>query len=106
MEVSKKDWKLYREKLPSWQEAYMEKLVASYVTYLESEKPASTKFWGLEKKIKHDRKNPGVLMELSKQDMPFDLLRLIQEKVITTDDLEEFSDELKEAVNFMLERFN
>lgn len=29
MEVTKKDWKLYREKIPKWQEAYMEKLIAS-----------------------------------------------------------------------------
>ena len=29
MEVSKKDWKLYREKVPGWQEAYMEKLIAA-----------------------------------------------------------------------------
>ena len=35
MEVSKKDWKLYREKIPEWQEAYTEKLIASYVKYLE-----------------------------------------------------------------------
>ena len=25
MKVSKRDWKLYREKLPEWQEAYMER---------------------------------------------------------------------------------
>ena len=29
MEVSKKDWKLYREKIAEWQESYMEKLVKS-----------------------------------------------------------------------------
>lgn len=104
MEVSKKDWKLYREKLPGWQESYMEKLITSYVKYLESKEPASTKFWELEKKIKRDRKNPGVLMELSKQDMPFDLIRLIHEDVITVDDLDDFSDELKETVKFLLER--
>lgn len=56
MEVTKKDWKLYREKISKWQEAYMEQLIASYVKYLTSEKPASTKFWELEKKIKHDKK--------------------------------------------------
>ncbi len=104
MEVSKKDWKLYREKMPEWQEAYMEKLIASYVKYLEGEEPASTKFWELEKKIKRDRKNPGVLIELSKQNMPFDLIRLIHEGVITVDDLDEFSDELKETVNYLTER--
>ena len=104
MEVSKKDWKLYREKIPEWQEAYMEKLITSYVKYLEGEEPASTKFWELEKKIKCDRKNPGVLIELSKQNMPFDLIRLIHEGVITVDDLDEFSDELKETVNYLIER--
>lgn len=104
MEVSKKDWKLYREKVPGWQEAYMEKLIASYVKYLEGEESASAKFWELEKKIKRDRKNPGVLIELSKQDMPFDLIRLIHEGVITVNDLDDFSDELKETVIFLLER--
>ena len=104
MEVSKKDWKLYREKIPEWQEAYMEKLIASYVEYLEGEDPASTKFWELEKKIKSDRKNPGVLIELNKQNMPFDLFRLIHEGVITVNDLDDFSDELKETVNYLIER--
>ena len=37
MEVSKTDWKLYREKLPKWQETYMEKLIVKYVEYLQSE---------------------------------------------------------------------
>ena len=104
MEVSKKDWKLYREKIAGWQEAYMEKLVASYVKYLKGDEPASDKFWELEKKIKRDRKNPGVLIELSKQNMPFDLIRLIHEGVITVDDLDEFLDELKKTVNYLIER--
>lgn len=104
MEVSKKDWKLYREKIPGWQEAFMERLIASYIKHLEGEELASTKFWELEKKIKRDRKNPGVLIELNKQDMPFDLIRLIQEEVITINDLDDFSDELKETINYLLER--
>ena len=104
MEVSKKDWKLYREKIPGWQEAFMERLIASYIKHLEGEELASTKFWELEKKIKRDRKNPGVLIELNKQDMPFDLIRLIQEEVIGINDLDDFSDELKETINYLLER--
>ena len=55
MEVSKRDWKLYRKKC-KWQELYMEKLIASYVEYLNREEPASHKFWELEKRIKRDRK--------------------------------------------------
>ena len=104
MEVSKRDWKLYREKLPEWQEAFMEKLVAEYVEYLTSDEPASTKFWEMEKRIKRDKKNPGVWIEVNKQDMPFDLLRLLQEEVITVDDLEDFSNDVKEAVIFLKER--
>ena len=103
MDVSKKDWKLYREKLPEWQEAYMEELIVKYVEYLQGDEPAYTKFWEMEKRIKRDKKNPGVLIELSKQDMPFDLIRLIHEGVITVDDLSDFSDELKEKVKFLLE---
>lgn len=104
MEVSKRDWKLYREKLPDWQEAYMEKLVASYVEYLTGDEPASEKLWEMEKRIKRDRKNSGVLIELSKQDMPFDLIRLLHEGVITVGDLDDFSDDLKETVKFLKDR--
>jgi len=104
MEVTKKDWKLYRAKIPEWQEAYMEKLIASYVKHLTSEKPASTKFWELEKKIKRDRKNSGVLIKLNKQDMPFDVIRLIHEEVITINDLDGFSDDFIETVHYLLER--
>ena len=104
MEVSKKDWKLYREKIGGWQEAYMEKLVAQYVDYLNSDVPASTKFWEMEKRIKRDKKHPGVLIELNKRDMPFDLVRLLNLGVITSADLDEFSDELKETVVFLKDR--
>ena len=34
MEVSKKDWQLFKEKLPGWQEKYMEKLIAEYTELL------------------------------------------------------------------------
>ena len=104
MEVSKKDWKLYREKIGEWQETYMEKLIVQYVDYLNGDAPASTKFWEMEKRIKRDKKHPGVLIELNKQDMPFDLVRLINLSVITRADLEEFSDELKEMVDFLKDR--
>ena len=82
----------------------MEKLVAEYVEYLTSDEPASTKFWEMEKRIKRDKKNPGVLIELSKQDVPFDLIRLLREGVITVGDLDDFSDELKETVEFLKDR--
>lgn len=39
-----------------------------------------------------------IIIEVNKQDMPFDLIRLIHEGVITVNDLDGFSDKLKETV--------
>ena len=45
MDISKKDWKLFREKLSGWQENYMEGLVKEYANFLnDDKKPASEKF--------------------------------------------------------------
>lgn len=104
VEPSKRDWKLYREKVGAWQEHYMEKLVKEYADYLYSDLPASTKFWEMEKRIKRDSKKPGVSIELRKSDMFLDIARLINDKVILMEDLEEFSDDLKEAVALILKR--
>ena len=104
VEPSKRDWKLYREKIGGWQEQYMEKLVKEYADYLCSDLPASTKFWEIEKRIKRDRKTLGVCIELKKSDMFWDIAGLIHDKVISMDDLEEFSDDLKEAVVLILRR--
>lgn len=58
----------------------------------------------MEERIKKDKKHPGVLLELSKGNMIFDIVALINSGVITVDDLDGFSDELKESVNFLLHR--
>ena len=104
IEPSKRDWKLYREKIGDWQEHYMEKLVKEYADYLCSDLPASTKFWEMEKRIRRDRKTPGVCIELRKSDMFWDFAGLINDRVMSMDDLEEFSDGLKEAVALILKR--
>lgn len=104
IEPSKRDWKLYREKIGDWQEHYMEKLVKEYADYLCSDLPASTKFWEMEKRLRRDKKTPGVCIELRKSDMFWDIARLINDKVISMDDLEEFSDGSKEAVALILKR--
>ncbi len=51
MDVNEKDWKLFRKKLPGWQENYIEKLIKEYVDFLNVDGLASDKFWELEKKI-------------------------------------------------------
>lgn len=104
MEVSKSNWKLFRTRIAEWQEAYMERLVKEYIDLLNGEENASDKFWKLEERIKRDRKNPGVLIELRKSNMIFDIVSLISLGVITKDDLDGFSDDLKEKVDFILSR--
>ncbi len=104
MEPTKKDWKLYREKIAEWQEAYMEKLTQEYVAYLKEDISASTKFWEIEKRIKIDKKKPGVLVEMSKSNMIWDIVGLIHDGAITLDDLADFSDELVETIEYILNR--
>ena len=104
MDISQMDWKLFREKLSDWQENYMEGLVKEYANFLnDDKKPASEKFWELEKRIKEDKRHPGVIMEMSKSEAIGDIVRLIRLKVITYDDLSDFSDELQNEVKRILE---
>jgi hypothetical protein len=102
IEISKSDWKKYREKISGWQESYMERLLKAYVDYLNSDRSASEKFWELEKRIKQDRKCPGVLVEMRKSSAVFDIANMITDDVIKMEDLDEFSDELKENIKSIL----
>ena len=105
MEVSKSDWKLFGARIGDWQESYMERLVQEYIELLSGTENASEKFWKLEERIKKDKKHPGVLIELRKSNMIYDIVSLINLGVITVSDLDGFSDELKEGVNFLLKRW-
>ena len=104
MEVSKQDWKLFREKIGDWQESYMEKLNNEYIKLLEGSGNPSEKFWQLEKRIRNDKKHKGVLIKMRKQDIPFDLVSLIRDGAIDFKDIEDFSNDLQEAVRFLIER--
>lgn len=98
IEIKKSDWKLFRELLPGWQEKYMEQLVKEYADYLQSDVPASTKFWEMEKRIKEDKRRPGVLLSLEKKNVDFVLMRLMKDGAIEEKDLEGFSQELIDRV--------
>lgn len=105
MDISKKDWKLFQEKILGWQEKYMEGLVKEYVEFLNDDtKPASEKFRKLEERIKKDKRHPGIVMELSKSEMIWDIVRLIRLNVIVYDDLSDFSDALQHEVKRILEQ--
>ena len=48
----------------------------------DDKKPASERFWELEKRIKEDKRHPGVVMELKKSEVIWDIVRLIRLKVM------------------------
>ena len=103
MDVNEKDWKLFRKILPDWQESYMEKLIKEYTEFLKSDRLASDKFWELEKKIKTDKKNPGVLLQdVRRSNFHMHLAALVEYEVILMKDLDGFSDETKEIVERMV----
>lgn len=99
------DWKLFRKRLPEWQERFMEELIEEYKVYLSSDEPASSKFWELEKRIKNDKRKTGVLAEeISRSNMKFLMMDLINEGTITQEDFEGFSEDFREQLIFYCDR--
>ena len=77
------DWKLFRKKIAVWQEAYMEKLVREYMDLLSEDGSA------------------GVVVDMRRSMMIQNILQLLGEGATTLDDLDGFSEELREAVGFI-----
>lgn len=104
-EISEKDWKLFREKLPTWQDTYIDKLNQEYIEILSSSDNPADKFWELEKRINTDKHKTGVACDTRRSKMVENIISLIIEGVITIDDISEFSDNLKATVQLMLELY-
>lgn len=103
MEFPKKDWTLFKKKIVIWQENRMTKLCSEYIELLSSSAPSSEKFWALEKRICHDKRSGSVWVRMSRSEMPFIILRLLDEGTITVDDLAEFSNEMRAYAEFHIE---
>lgn len=98
MEVKESDWKLFRKRLPDWQENYMDRLNQEYIQILSGPGDPSDKFWELEKRIQEDQKRVGVVAEMRRSRMFSNLVSLMSDGTITEKDLNGFSDVLVEAV--------
>lgn len=101
---TEKDWKLFRSKIAGWQEAYMDELNKGYIELLSEDDKPSEKFWKLEKKIKDDRKHTGVVVDMRRSKLIYNLVSLIDEGAVELEDLADFSDELKENVRIFFKR--
>ncbi len=102
LQVNEFDWKLFRSRLPVWQERHMEALIRKYAALLTGSGAASDKFWALEKRIREDQQHVGVVARMGRSNMYTNLLALLQDKVITLDDLDGFSEDLRERFAFVM----
>lgn len=91
------DWKLFRKKLPQWQERHMQKLLEDYAAIIAAPGLASDRFWALENRLRRDVRHTGVRAEMRRSMMHQNIARLLNEGSITVEDLEDFSDEIKES---------
>ena len=95
---SKRDWILFRERIAGWQEAYIGRLNREYIELLSRDGPEAEKFWELYRRIRRDKRNTGVQAEMRNSEILANLCRLVNEGVIGYDDLDGFSEELREDV--------
>lgn len=102
LEVKESDWKLFRKRMPIWQGSYIDRLNQEYIQILSGDGLASDKFWKLEERIYKDRKRVGVVAEMRRSRMFFNLVSLINDGAITEKDLDGFSEELVEAVKYLV----
>ena len=85
MDISKHDWKLFRERIGEWQGRYMEKLCG------ENNGIAQLR-----------RGHPGVQIDLTKDQVPYNIVALLRDGTIDGKDLEGFSPGLKEMVAYIM----
>lgn len=95
-EVAEKDWRLFKELLPKWQESYMEMLIGQYIEMLNGDSEASSRFWALEERINRDKLSSRVLVnDIRRSTMRYEIANLLSDNVIALDDLDGFSEDIK-----------
>ena len=95
-ELAESDWKLFKELLPKWQESYMEMLIGQYIEILNGGSEASSRFWALEECINRDKLSSGVLVnDIRRSTMRYEIANLLSDNVITLDDLDGFTEDIK-----------
>lgn len=100
-EFKEKDWKILRKKVPIQQENYIAKLNKEYIELLQRDNNPSRNFWDLEERIFRDKRRIGVVIDMRRSIMLENILEFLNDGVITLDDLNDFSDELKETIKYM-----
>ncbi len=98
------DWKLFSKKFYEWKDRYTERFISEYKSILDSEETSTDKFFELKDRIFKDSR--AVVFNLpgrfSRSNMHLNIMALLNNGVITIDDLSEFSDDVKEMAEFVI----
>lgn len=96
------DWKLFSKKFYEWKDRYTERFISEYKAILDLKETSTDKFFDLKDRIYKDSR--AVVFNLpgrfSRNNMHLNIMALLNNGVITLDDLSEFSDEVKEMAEF------
>ncbi len=104
--MNEQDWRIFKSKVPAWQEGYMESLISEYIQLLQGKGTASDKFWALERRIREERKNPGVVMDMRRSTMHQNIISLLLQGIISMEDLNGFSEELIDTMKMISGHFS
>ena len=96
--VKESDWKLFKKLLPEWQDRFMGRLLGEYSTMIAGQGLATDRFWKLKERLQEDVRKTGVRAEMKRSAMIVNLWSLLREGAISKDDLDGFSEELRQSL--------
>lgn len=99
---AKADWTLFQSLLPQWQERFMSCLCDKYTAVLTGPYRGSEAFWEVKRLIRQDVKRFDVMGEAEQSEVACIIADLLREQVITVEDIADFSDEVKEMVEYLM----
>ncbi len=96
--LREKDWKVFKKKVPQWEQAILDRLNQEYIQLLTGPDTPADKFWELRHRINEDIYRPGVFMDMSRSKVESQVGDLLRVGAITLEDLDGFSEELRERL--------
>lgn len=106
MKVLERDWRLYKERIADWQERHIGNLLEEYRKIIDSDLENSEKFWEIYDRIRDDKRSEGVMCERKRANMIEVIEALMIQGIIKPEDLDGFSEELKNEVEMFTSRFS
>lgn len=97
-QIDEADWTLFKTRMPIWRERYLESLLRSYQRILSSDKTAEERFYSLNKRMNKDSRSFLFSVEMRRSQLLVNIQEMLREGIIDIDDLEGFSQDLREKM--------